>query len=128
MTEGTQLIRGLEGVVAAETRLCDLDGKNGRLAYGGYDIDELARRASFEEVCYLLWEGELPDRAALDRVRGRARGGPGHPAALSSRRFASCRATPIPCGCSRPRWPCSACTTSTPPTTRARRTAGKRRG
>ena len=69
MSEGTQLIRGLEGVVAAETRLCDLDGKNGRLAYGGYDIDELARKASFEEVCYLLWEGELPDRAALDRFR-----------------------------------------------------------
>jgi len=69
MSEGTQLIRGLEGVVAAETRLCDLDGANGRLAYGGYDIDELARKASFEEVCYLLWEGELPDRAALDRFR-----------------------------------------------------------
>ena len=68
MTEGTQLIRGLEGVVAAETTLCDLDGKNGRLAYCGYDIDELARRASFEEVCYLLWHGELPKPAALDRV------------------------------------------------------------
>jgi citrate synthase len=65
MTEGTQLIRGLEGVVAAETRLCDLDGKNGRLAYCGYDIDDLARRATFEEVAYLLWHGELPDRAAL---------------------------------------------------------------
>ena len=68
MTEGTQLIRGLEGVVAAETTLCDLDGKNGRLAYCGYDIDELARRASFEEVCYLLWHGELPKPADLDRV------------------------------------------------------------
>ena len=68
MTEGTQLIRGLEGVVAAETRLCDLDGKNGRLAYCGYDIDELARRASFEEVCSLLWHGELPRRADLDRL------------------------------------------------------------
>ena len=68
MTEGTQLIRGLEGVVAAETTLCDLDGKNGRLAYCGYDIDELARRASFEEVCYLLWHGELPKPAELDRV------------------------------------------------------------
>jgi citrate synthase len=50
MTEGSQLIRGLEGVVAAETRLCDLDGRNGRLAYGGYDIDELARQATFEDV------------------------------------------------------------------------------
>src|SRR2546422_1297832 len=67
MTEGTQLIRGLEGVVAAETRLCDLDGKNGRLAYCGYDIDDLARRATFEEVAYLLWHGELPDRSQLGR-------------------------------------------------------------
>ena len=46
MTEGSQLIRGLEGVVAAETKLCDLDGANGRLAYGGYDIDDLARKAT----------------------------------------------------------------------------------
>src|SRR5262245_46124823 len=67
MTEGTQPVRGPEGVVAAETRLCDLDGKNGRLAYCGYDIDELARRASFEEVCYLLWHGELPKSGELDR-------------------------------------------------------------
>src|SRR5213594_2426184 len=65
MTEGAQLIRGLEGVVAAETRLCDLDGKNGRLAYCGYDIDDLARRATFEEVAYLLWHGELPNRPQL---------------------------------------------------------------
>ena len=50
MAEGSQLIRGLEGVVAAETRLCDLDGANGRLAYGGYSIDDLARQATFEEV------------------------------------------------------------------------------
>jgi citrate synthase len=69
MAEGTQLIRGLEGVVAAETRLCDLDGANGRLAYGGYDIDDLARRATFEEVAHLLWHGELPTRAQLDRLQ-----------------------------------------------------------
>jgi citrate synthase len=69
MAESSQLIRGLEGVVAAETRLCDLDGKNGRLAYCGYDIDDLARRASYEEVAYLLWHGDLPARAELDRFR-----------------------------------------------------------
>jgi citrate synthase len=68
MSEGT-LIRGLEGVVAAETRLCDLDGANGRLAYGGYDIGDLARQATFEDVSYLLWHGELPARAALDALR-----------------------------------------------------------
>ncbi len=66
MAEGTQLIRGLEGVVAAETKLCDLDGTNGRLAYGGYDIADLARQATFEEVCYLLWRGELPSRGQYD--------------------------------------------------------------
>src|SRR5205814_845148 len=64
--EDSALIRGLEGVVAAETRLCDLDGKNGRLAYVGYDIDELARKATFEEVTYLLLHGELPRAAQLD--------------------------------------------------------------
>jgi citrate synthase len=68
MTDGSTLIRGLEGVVAAETRLCDLDGTNGRLAYGGYDIDELARHASFEEIASLLWHGELPKAAELDRL------------------------------------------------------------
>src|SRR5215813_2582194 len=68
MTEGSGLIRGLEGVVAAETRLCDLDGANGRLAYCGYDIAELARLASFEEVCHLLWHGELPKAAQLDAL------------------------------------------------------------
>src|SRR5437867_3384957 len=66
--EGSQLIRGLEGVVAAETKLCDLDGRNGRLAYAGYDIEDLARRATFEEVCHLLWWGELPTAAQLDKT------------------------------------------------------------
>jgi citrate synthase len=68
MSEGTRLIRGLEGVVAAETQLCDLDGANGRLAYRGHDIDDLARRATFEEVAWLLWQGHLPGRAELDRL------------------------------------------------------------
>ncbi len=67
MTEGPQLIRGLEGVVAAQTALCDLDGANGRLAYCGYDIDELARLSTFEEVAYLLYHGELPKGGELDR-------------------------------------------------------------
>ncbi|HUF93457.1 MAG TPA: citrate/2-methylcitrate synthase [Candidatus Limnocylindria bacterium] len=68
MSEERGLIRGLEGVVAAETQLCDLDGTNGRLAYRGYDIDELARLASFEEVAYLLWHGDLPKPAQLDAL------------------------------------------------------------
>jgi citrate synthase len=56
---------GLEDVVAASSGICYLDGDRGVLAYCGYDIHDLARGASFEEVCYLLWHGRLPDRAAL---------------------------------------------------------------
>ena len=70
MAEQGGLIRGLEGVVAAETALCDLDGAGGRLAYRGYGIDELARQATYEEVAYLLWRGELPTRAQLDGFAG----------------------------------------------------------
>jgi citrate synthase len=83
MTEGSQLIRGLEGVVAAETELCDLDGKNGRLAYRGYDIADLAREATFEEVSHLLWHGELPARARLDQFRAELIAARGIPSELT---------------------------------------------
>ena len=63
------LIRGLEGVVAATTRLCDLDGVNGRLAYRGYGIEDLARHAAFEEVVWLLWHGDLPRETELESFR-----------------------------------------------------------
>jgi citrate synthase len=56
---------GLEDVVAATSSICYLDGGRGVLAYYGYDIHDLARGASFEEVCYLLWHGRLPGRAEL---------------------------------------------------------------
>ena len=56
---------GLEDVVAASSSICYLDGDRGVLAYYGYDIHDLARGASFEEVCYLLWHGRLPSRAEL---------------------------------------------------------------
>ena len=56
---------GLEDVVAASSAICYLDGDRGVLAYYGYDIHDLARGASFEEVCYLLWHGRLPNRAEL---------------------------------------------------------------
>jgi citrate synthase len=56
---------GLEDVVAASSAICYLDGERGVLAYFGYDIHDLARGASFEEVCYLLWHGRLPNRAEL---------------------------------------------------------------
>ena len=56
---------GLEDVVAATSSICYLDGQRGVLAYCGYDIHDLARGATFEEVCYLLWHGRLPARADL---------------------------------------------------------------
>src|SRR5579884_1107301 len=57
---------GLEGVVAASTALSHVFGEQGKLVYRGYDIHELAGRASFEEVAYLLWIGKLPNRQELD--------------------------------------------------------------
>ena len=56
---------GLEGVVAAMTALSHVYGEEGRLVYRGYDIHELAGKASFEEVAHLLWLGHLPNRAEL---------------------------------------------------------------
>jgi citrate synthase len=56
---------GLEDVVATSSAICFLDGERGVLAYRGYDIHELARFATFEETCYLLWHGRLPSRAQL---------------------------------------------------------------
>ena len=56
---------GLEDVVACDSAICYLDGDRGVLAYCGYDIHDLARGATFEEVCYLLWHRRLPTRAEL---------------------------------------------------------------
>ncbi len=55
-----ELAKGLEGVVVAQSELSDIDGAAGRLLYRGYDIEDLARGASYEEVLYLLWTGALP--------------------------------------------------------------------
>jgi citrate synthase len=67
--ERTELKRGLEGVLVAESSLSRIDGDEGRLVYRGYDIDDLAREASYEEVLYLLWHGELPTPALLESFR-----------------------------------------------------------
>ena len=56
----TELKRGLEGVLVAESGLCYIDGDKGELTYRGYTIEELANKASYEETLYLLWHGELP--------------------------------------------------------------------
>ena len=61
-----ELKRGFEGVLVAESELSHVDGEAGRLVYRGYDIEDLAREASYEEVLYLLWHGSLPTREELD--------------------------------------------------------------
>ncbi len=60
--------RGLEGVVALDTELSYINGQEGELLYRGYDIKDLAKNASFEEVAYLLWNGTLPDQAQLGEL------------------------------------------------------------
>jgi citrate synthase len=65
MAEGK---KGLEGAVAAQTKVSSIDGQRGVLSYVGYDILDLAEHSSFEEVVYLLHNYELPSRAELDEL------------------------------------------------------------
>jgi citrate synthase len=60
---------GLEGVVAGESEICFIDGDEGILSYRGYDIHTLADNATFEEVIFLLWNGRLPKRDELERLK-----------------------------------------------------------
>ncbi|HEX7955910.1 MAG TPA: citrate/2-methylcitrate synthase, partial [Pyrinomonadaceae bacterium] len=61
---------GLEGVVAAESSIGDVDGVNGVLIYQGLNIHDLAEHSTFEETVFLLWHGRLPKRAELDALKG----------------------------------------------------------
>src|SRR5438874_11419950 len=63
--------KGLEGIVAANSAVCYIDGDAGVLAYRGIDIHELADNANFEETCHLLWFGKLPTRNELKDLRER---------------------------------------------------------
>jgi citrate synthase len=58
--------KGLEGIVAANSGICWIDGDAGVLAYRGIDIHELAEKSTFEETTYLLWQGKLPAKPELD--------------------------------------------------------------
>jgi citrate synthase len=60
---------GLEGVVAGESEICFIDGEEGILSYRGYNIHTLADNATFEEVIFLLWNGRLPRREELSRLK-----------------------------------------------------------
>src|SRR5262245_28880965 len=60
-----EFVKGLEGIVAAESTITYLDGQRGQMLYKGYDAIELAAKITFEEAVYLLWEGDLPNQAQL---------------------------------------------------------------
>ena len=60
--------RGLEGIIAAETRIGDVRGDVGQLIYCGYDINEIAGKVSYEEVVHLLWHNRLPTQRELDSL------------------------------------------------------------
>ncbi len=68
-----QIQRGLVGVKIDTSSICHIDGEKGELIYRGYDIRELADHATFEEVIYLLWHGDLPDRQQLEEFNRRLR-------------------------------------------------------
>src|SRR6187399_3517519 len=72
---------GLEDIVATSSAICYLDGDRGVLGYCGFDIHDLARNTTFEEVCYLLWHRRLPTRAELGDLQSQ---------------FAAARALPEP--------------------------------
>src|ERR1700758_4686689 len=63
--------KGLEGVVATTSGICYIDGEQGVLAYRGIDIHDLADHSNFEETCFLLWFGRLPQRNELKEGRER---------------------------------------------------------
>lgn len=77
----TVVDRGLEGVIVGTTQLSNVEGAIGRLTYRGYDIDDLALNATFEEIVHLLLYGHLPNRHQLEMLK---------------RELGSCRALPEP--------------------------------
>lgn len=65
--------KGLEGVVADESRICKIDGINGKLYYRGYSIEDLAAYLNYEGVCYLLLYEQFPNTAELNDFSKRMR-------------------------------------------------------
>ncbi len=91
----TTYAKGLEGVIAAESDICQIDGANGKLYYRGYSIEDLAEHSSFEETTFLLLNEKLPSKAELDdfshrmrQSRRSGRTGSGYDPPVSGRRLA----------------------------------------
>src|SRR5260221_3892858 len=88
--------KGLAGIVAAQTALSSVDGTNGVLTYRGINIHDLAGKASYEEVVYLLWHGKLPNRAELADFKKQLAATRTRPEAVSERTAGSpAGATPM---------------------------------
>ncbi len=68
-SQASQFTKGLDGVVAAQTRLSKVVGDEGKLFYCGYPIQTLADNATFEEVCFLLWNLRLPNKTELTALK-----------------------------------------------------------
>ncbi len=62
----TTVTKGLKGIRAADSSICLVNGTEGRLLYRGYNIDDLAKKSCFEEVAYLLLNGQLPNQSEFD--------------------------------------------------------------
>jgi citrate synthase len=69
MSSDARISSGLEGVVAATTRLSHVDGEAGELVIAGFPVGELAAKATFEETTWLLWHGDLPSPDDLSAFR-----------------------------------------------------------
>ena len=61
----SEAVKGLKGIIAADSSICLVNGTEGKLLYRGYNIDDLAENATFEEVSFLLLNGELPNESQL---------------------------------------------------------------
>ncbi len=72
MAEAT-FAKGLEGVIAAESKISKIDGENGKLYYLGYSINDLVEHCDFEEVVYLLLYWKLPTKTELESFRRKMR-------------------------------------------------------
>lgn len=73
LKEYPHINRGLDGIVAFSTTKSFIDGSTGELVYSGYNIDTLAENATFEEVCFLLWNDRLPNKKELDALNKQLR-------------------------------------------------------
>src|SRR5690625_7743953 len=69
LSEYPHINRGLDGIVAFSTNESFIDGQSGDLIYAGYHIDTLAEHATFEEVCFLLWNDRLPNETELNELK-----------------------------------------------------------